>query len=101
MIAATRLGLSRETIAGAQADRIETLIHRYGPLPGLRLPVDRLLDAATRDKKTRSGVRRFILPAGIGSAIVVENITDAELYSAAESMLRAARQTSDANPVAP
>jgi len=101
MIAATRLGLSRETIAGAQADRIETLIHRYGPLPGLRLPVDRLLDAATRDKKNRSGVRRFILPAGIGSAIVVENITDAELYSAAESMLRAARQTSDANPVAP
>jgi 3-dehydroquinate synthase len=92
MVAATRLGLARGTISQAQAGRIEKAIFAYGPLPALRLPVDRLLDAATRDKKNRSGVRKFVLPSGIGNAVVVENVTDAELYSAAESMLRTARE---------
>ncbi len=98
MIAATRLGLARGTITEAQAARIEKLILEYGPLPTLRIPVDRLLDAATRDKKNRSGVRRFILPSGIGHAIVVENVTDTELYTAAESMLQTAREIADPLP---
>ncbi len=97
MIAATRLGLARESITQAQAVRIEKLILEYGPLPELHLPVERLLDAATRDKKNRSGVRRFILPSGIGDATVVEDVTDAELRAAAESMLETARRTSDSS----
>ncbi len=97
MIAATRLGLARETITKTQAGRIEKLIFAYGPLPALRLPIDRLLDAAMRDKKNRSGVRRFILPSGIGDAVVVENVTDAELYSAAESMLETARTAAESS----
>ena len=99
MIAATRLGLSRGTITEAQAHRIEKVVFDYGPLPALRLPVDRLLDAATRDKKNRSGVRRFVLPSGIGNAVVVENVTDTELYSAAESMLQSARGIASSEPV--
>jgi 3-dehydroquinate synthase len=95
MIAATRLGLARGTITEAQARRIEKVIFEYGPLPALRLPIDRLLDAATRDKKNRSGVRRFVLPSGIGNAVVLENVTDTELYSAAESMLRTAREVTE------
>jgi 3-dehydroquinate synthase len=91
MIAATRLGQIRKTITPAQAARIERLIVEYGPLPPLRLPTDRLLDAATRDKKNRSGVRRFVLPSGIGNAAIVEDVTDAELHAAAEAMLQAAR----------
>jgi len=96
MIAATRLGLARKTIAPAQAARIENVILAYGPLPPLRLPVDRLLDAATRDKKNRGGVRRFVLPAGIGNAVVVEDVTDAELRRAAESMLHSAKPRAQA-----
>jgi len=99
MIAATRLGLARGTITESELARIERLIFAYGPLPALRLPVDRLLDAATRDKKNRSGVRRFILPVGIGNAVVVDNVTDAELYDVAESMLRTARGVGDESPV--
>lgn len=94
MLAATRIGLARQTLTRPQADRIEKLIYHYGPLPGLHLPVDRLLDAATRDKKNRSGVRRFVLPAGIGNAAVVEDVTDAELLDAAEWMLNSARSNS-------
>ncbi len=92
MIAATHLGVARKTLTSAQSTRIESLIRAYGPLPALRLPVDRLLDAATRDKKNRSGVRRFILPSGIGNAHIAEDVTDRELHDAAEYMLAAARQ---------
>jgi len=95
MIAATRLGRARQTISAAQAARIEKLIFAYGPLPPLKLSIDRLLDAATRDKKNRRGVRRFILPAGIGNAVVVEDVTDEELYAAAESMLASARPSAE------
>jgi 3-dehydroquinate synthase len=95
MIAATRLGGARGTVTEAQVGRIEKVIFDYGPLPALRLPIDRLLDAATRDKKNRSGVRRFILPSGIGNALVVENVTDTEMYSATESMLQTARQIAE------
>ncbi len=98
MVAATRLGLRRGTVTQAEADRIEKLIHAYGPLPALRLPANRLLDAATRDKKNRAGVRRFILPSGIGDAVVVEDVTDDEMSSAAESMLRTARQAAKPAP---
>ena len=92
MIAATRLGLARRTVTGGQADRIERLIFRYGPLPALKLSPEVLVDAAARDKKNRSGVRRFVLPQGIGDSWVVKNVTDTELYSAAKSMLESARQ---------
>lgn len=93
MVAATRLGLKRKTITEKQAERIERVICRYGPLPRLDLTPERLIDAAGRDKKNRGGVRRFVLPKGIGDAAVVEDLTDAELYSAAESMLQTARGT--------
>ena len=39
----------------------------------------KLLAAAGRDKKNRAGTRRFILPKGIGNAIVVEDVTETEL----------------------
>jgi 3-dehydroquinate synthase len=99
MIAATRLGFARRTITQAEACRIEKLIFNYGPLPALRLPIDRLLDAATRDKKNRGGVRRFILPSGIGNAVVADNVTDTELYTAAASMLETAREIAEPVPV--
>jgi 3-dehydroquinate synthase len=92
MIASTRLGLARGTVTPAQAARIESLIYRYGPLPPFRVSIERLLQAAGRDKKNRAGVRRFVLPAGIGNAVVVEDVTDAELTSTAETLLSLAVQ---------
>jgi 3-dehydroquinate synthase len=92
MVAATQLGLARGTISKPQAERMESLIYRYGPLPSFQVSVERLLQAAGRDKKNRAGVRRFVLPAGIGNAVVVEDVTDAELASAANALLKRAAQ---------
>lgn len=91
MLAALRIALGRGTITAEQGARMERTILAYGPLPPFRASVDRLLEAAGRDKKNRAGTRKFILPNGIGDAVVVEDVTDAELAEAARWVLARAR----------
>ena len=47
----------------------------------------RVVAASGADKKNVGGVRRFVLPIGIGEAKVVEDVTTAELEAAAKFML--------------
>ncbi len=94
MLAALRIALARNAVGPNQAQRIEQTIHSYGPLPPFRSTPAKLLAAAGRDKKTRAGTRRFILPKGIGNAVVVENVSDMELNSAVEWLLARARRSS-------
>jgi 3-dehydroquinate synthase len=92
MLAALEVSRSRQLLAEKEASRMEQLIRAYGPLPRFRARVPDLLTAAGRDKKNRAGTRRFILTPGIGKSVVVENVTDAELTSALEPMLKEAAQ---------
>ncbi|MGA7522981.1 MAG: 3-dehydroquinate synthase [Acidobacteriaceae bacterium] len=92
MLAALQVALARETVDPVQAERIERTILVYGPLPPFRATAAKLLAAAGRDKKNRAGARRFILPKGIGDAVVVEDVTDRELEEALEWLLPRARQ---------
>ena len=87
MIAALYLGRKRNTISSQQLQRIEALIHLYGPLPPLKVRAARLVAATRGDKKNIGGVRRFVLPVGIGDAGVVEDVTPDELEAAAQYML--------------
>jgi 3-dehydroquinate synthase len=92
MIAALYLALRRGTITRGQAQRLENLIHLYGPLPPLKLRAAKLVAATGADKKNVGGVRRFVVPLGIGDAGVVEDVTPAELEAAAGYMLAHARE---------
>jgi len=91
MIAALYVARKRGTISGAQMERLERLIHRYGPLPKLRVSAAKLMAATASDKKNVGGVRRYVLPEGIGDACVVEDVTAAELGEAVKYMLVRAR----------
>jgi 3-dehydroquinate synthase len=92
MLAALYVSRSRHLLSERDAHRMEQLIRAYGPLPRFKARIPELLDAAGRDKKHRAGTRRFVLTPGIGKAIVVEDVTDAELTSALErTLLEAAR----------
>ena len=64
-----------------------SLIHLYGPLPELKLRASKVVAATGGDKKNVGGVRRFVLPVGIGDAGVVEDVTPAELEAAVGYML--------------
>jgi 3-dehydroquinate synthase len=93
MVAALHLARQRGTISRTQFERLENLIHLYGPLPALKLRAAKVAAATGGDKKNLGGVRRFVLPVGIGNAGVVEDISPAELESAVSYMLgRAAGQ---------
>jgi 3-dehydroquinate synthase len=89
MIAALHLARKRGTITGRQFERLENLIHLYGPLPPLKLKMKKVVAATGGDKKNVGGVRRFVLPIGIGDAGVVEDVTPAELEAAVGYMLAA------------
>ena len=91
MLAALRIARKRGTVSAGEAERMERTIAAYGPTPEFRASVDRLMAAAGRDKKNRAGSRRFVLPRGIGDAVVVEDVTDAEMEDAARAILAAAR----------
>jgi 3-dehydroquinate synthase len=91
LIAALYLGAKRGTITEAQFDRLMRLIYLYGPLPGVKLSAQKLVEASGKDKKHRGTLRRFVLPVGIGDATVVEDVTEAELLEAAKYMLNLAK----------
>ena len=92
MIAATRLSLSRGLLSRDVVTRIQTLIHRYGPLPTFSLNAKKLVALTRSDKKTRSGVLSFILPTSIGSVTAVQDVTSSELLAVTESILTDAQE---------
>jgi len=70
--------LSRELgyVDGSLAGRTVRLLEKYGLPVRLRepLPLEKLLAAAGRDKKARSGRMRYVALERIGKAITVENV---------------------------
>jgi 3-dehydroquinate synthase len=94
MVAALAVARRRGTITGSQMERLEKLIYRYGPLPRLKAQAARVMAATGSDKKNVGGVRRFVLPVGIGDAGVVEDVTPAELEAAVKYMLVRGRTAS-------
>jgi 3-dehydroquinate synthase len=93
MIAALYVAHRRKSITGAQAARLESLVHLYGPLPLLSLRPAKVIAATSADKKNIGGVRRFVLPIGIGDAGVIEDLEPPELQAAVGYMLSQARGT--------
>jgi len=91
MVAALHLARERGTITRGQFERLERLIHLYGPLPELKVKASKVVAATGGDKKNVGGVRRFVLPLGIGDAGVVEDVTPAELEAAVGYVLAQAR----------
>jgi 3-dehydroquinate synthase len=91
MVAALAVARRRGTITGGQMERMEKLIYRYGPWPKLKVTAAKVMAATGRDKKNVGGVRRFVLPVGIGDAGVVEDVTPAELEAGVKYMLVRAR----------
>jgi 3-dehydroquinate synthase len=92
MIAALFLAKRRGTISSQQFDRLQNLIYLYGPPPSLKLRAATLLAVTSSDKKNVGGVRRFVLPIGIGDAGVVEDVSSIELQAAIGYMLAQAKE---------
>jgi 3-dehydroquinate synthase len=87
MLAALAIAKRRGLVTVAEHDRVERVIVAYGPLKRFRADAAQLIALTAKDKKNRSGDRRFILPRGIGDAIIVNDVTMDELTYTTERML--------------
>jgi len=92
MIAALEIARNRGLVTRRQHDRVLRLILWYGPLPVFHVPAKRLVALTAGDKKNRGGVRRFVLPKGIGATVTVTDVSAQELASGIEAMLAVMRQ---------
>jgi 3-dehydroquinate synthase len=93
-IAALNVARNRKTIVPGEADRIEQLILRYGPLPSFKASAEKLVTLTSRDKKNRSGTRSFVLPTAIGKTEIVRDVTEQELLTATAAMFALMRRKS-------
>jgi 3-dehydroquinate synthase len=89
MIAAAELAAILGLLAREEANRIQEVIFRFGPLPSANgLNIDSLLGRLSQDKKTLGGVVHFVLPTTIGQVKIVSNIETSAIRSAIEKTLR-------------
>jgi len=83
MLVAAELAVLRGVMADADRERLARLIMQMGPLPALGdLSAAEALDAMRLDKKVAAGRLHFVLPLGIGSVAVVDDVKDKELARA-------------------
>jgi 3-dehydroquinate synthase len=82
MIIALHISRARKLVTEKDAGRMEALIRYFQPPALPAVSGKRLLQAAAGDKKNRGDVRRFVLLKGIGKAVVVEDVSDAEVLAA-------------------
>jgi 3-dehydroquinate synthase len=87
MLAAVSIARQRKLVNATEAERMERVIRTYGPMHPFRADAAELVALTAKDKKNRSGTRSFVLPVGIGDAIVVKDVTEAELLDAATDLI--------------
>ena len=84
MLAAAELAASRGALTPADVrDRLQQLIVQLGPLPPVAdlRPLE-VLEAIRRDKKIVAGRLHFVPPTGIGTAAIVDDVTEDDLRGA-------------------
>ena len=86
MLAALRIAAARSLITPAEFARMDALIRAYGPMRPFHADAEQLVALTGKDKKNRSGTRSFVLPRGIGDALVVRDLSGTELMDAADAI---------------
>ena len=86
MLAAVHIARRRGSLGLADAERIREVIQAYGPLRRFAADPEQLVALTAKDKKNRGGTRSFVLPAAIGTANIVHDVTEAELLHAARAI---------------
>jgi 3-dehydroquinate synthase len=74
MIAAAMIAASMQLTDTHTAQRILELVFAYGPLPKLPIDSRSVMKRLLSDKKTVGGIPHFVLPTGIGTVEVVNNV---------------------------
>jgi 3-dehydroquinate synthase len=83
MLVASEVAVARGLLAEPSHTALMALIMKLGPLPPIAdLAAGELVAAMRRDKKIVDGTLHFVLPTGIGTASIVDDVTEGELTDA-------------------
>jgi 3-dehydroquinate synthase len=83
MLVAAALGVMRGALAAVDRGALAELIASLGPLPPIAdISTREILDAMRHDKKMVAGRLHFVLPTGIGSTTIVDDVTEKEMKAA-------------------
>lgn len=86
MLAALHIASRRRLVSQTDVDRMANAIRAYGALRPFEASPEQLVALTARDKKNRGGTRSFVLPLGIGEAVVVHDVGYGELLEAAQAI---------------
>jgi 3-dehydroquinate synthase len=87
MLAAMAIAKRRGLVTEAEHDQVERVVKMYGPLKRFHADPVQLVALTAKDKKNRDGARSYVLPKGIGDAVIVKDVTVDELTTTAERMM--------------
>ncbi len=89
LVAACRLSHAMGMVEQAVVGRVEGLLLRFGLPIVLAEPIDveRILATMRKDKKVQRQARRFVLLEGIGSPVIRNDVPEAAVREAYESLL--------------
>jgi 3-dehydroquinate synthase len=83
MLVAAELAVMRRALAESDRAALADLIANLGPLPPIGdVSTREMLDAMQHDKKMVAGRLNYVLPTGIGSTSIVDDITEKEMKAA-------------------
>jgi 3-dehydroquinate synthase len=89
MIVAARLAVAQGMLAQGEAEPIERLVRRVGPLPSWpAVAAEKLFETMRGDKKSRAGKLRFVLPRGIGQVETGVEAPDSHVWRVLQGMTR-------------
>ena len=83
MLVAAELARARGALAPADRAALADLIASLGPLPPIAdITTREIIDAMQHDKKMVAGRLNYVLPTGIGSTTIVDDVTEKEMKGA-------------------
>jgi len=87
LLGAASIARRRGLLKDAAFEAVAAAVAHIGPRPPVSdLAAEEILDAVSRDKKSRAGKVPFILPFGIGRVVTKDDVTPAELRQALRTM---------------
>jgi 3-dehydroquinate synthase len=83
MLVAAQLAVMRGVLGHDAATALAALVMTLGPLPHIAdLPAGQLLEGMRRDKKVVDGTLHVVLPTGIGSSTIADDVSEGEFADA-------------------
>jgi len=83
MLVASQVAVARGLLTSDDDRALKALIMNLGPLPHVaELRAAQLVEAMRRDKKVVNGRLHFVLPTGIGTTTIVDDVSEGELEAA-------------------